>query len=381
MTRNSLLLAGCFALLCSVSCAACDKPADTPQSPVQVPDYTVAGDETPDQDMAAVLATWHKYQDAMFESLSSSSNPRDWAVATMASTWPLDEVGNLAPGKHDDLIERAMRALPDDVPVQWIAMNHGPATHDAALQALHALEPDNAAVWNEDLIAATKRNDHAGISTALTKMSGSRRFDVHYADLLKAATEAFLRNPVPQTHDVAANGGNPPSKDDLAYTNAMTITATSALPAFQHLVNACRIDPASGKNSEHAADCAAIGRLMAEHGDTLVANRIGTAVLRVSHTYTDDDLKVARNVDWVYQKTTDALTKQTDADTAKDFAVRYRDWIETGNEVESMRRALVRQGTAPTPPEDWVDRLSSFSAERQRTDAAWFEKMPRSSSY
>lgn len=368
------LLVSCLVCAC-YDAWPCDKPAEAPQSIASVPDYTAGTDEIPDLQEAAARAAWRQYQDSVFDSLRNSSNPRDWAVAAVTASLNFDDVGGLAPSKHDDLIERAMRAAPDDALVQWIAMMRGPATHDAALRSLRALEPDNAAVWSEDLTAAMKRNDDAGVDAALARMSGSRRFDVHYVDLMKTATEAFLRHPVPDAlRAIAAAAGSSFDQDELAYASAMTVTATTALPAFQHLVNACRIDPVTGKNSSREADCGAIGRLMAARGDTLIANRIGSAVLRVSRTYTDDDLLFARNLDWVYQQTTSALAHGTESEIAKDFVVRYRDWIETGSEVESMRRALVRRGTAPTPPEDWVDASSSFTAERLHSDAAWFEE-------
>jgi len=374
MTRKLLLLAGCVVWLGN-GALGCDKPAEAPQSAVQVPDYSITADETTVPDERAALAAWSDYQDSVFHALSSSSNPRDWALAVVTAALKFDSTGDLPRNRYDDLIERAMRAAPDDALVQWIAMNQGEATHDVAMQTLRALEPDNAALWIDDLTTATKRNDDAGIRAALAKISGRTRFDLHYVDLLKAATEAYLRSPVPDTYFAAeSKDGDPLNKDELAYTNAMTITAAVALPAFQYLVNACRIDPISGKNGARAADCATIGRLMATRGDTLIANRIGDAILRVSHTYMDDDLRFARNMDWVYQKATSASPSGSDSEIAKDFIMRYHDWIDTGSEVESMRRALVRQGVAPTPPEDWVDTWSSFSAERLHGDAAWFEK-------
>jgi hypothetical protein len=110
---------------------------------------------------------------------------------------------------------------------------------------------------------------------------------------------------------------------------------------------------------------------MVARGDTLLANRIGAVLLRVSHTSTDDDLQTMRNIDWAYQNSVGAQAAGTETETARDLVERYRDWIETGSEVESMRRALARKGVPPTPPGDWTDTWSVFSTERQRADAEW----------
>jgi hypothetical protein len=378
MIRMSLLLAGCITSLCTMAWAACDKPPEAePSSAVQVPDYTTTTDEASDAEEVARLAAWRSYQDSIVEALTRSPNPRDWALITLVARVKFD-AGNPDAKRHEDMPERARRAAPDDVLVQWIAMNSDGETHAAAVETLHRLEPENAAVWVDDLTVATKRKDAKGIDAALAKMSAAQRFNTHFVELLKVLTEVYLQNPVPDSYRaLAAQDGNPPDKDMVAFTAAMSVTAGTVLPPFQHIVNACRIDEESGRNRSHAADCAAIGRLMMRRGDTLLPNRLGATVLRVSHSHSDDDVQVARDVDWVYQHYTNLLSSGTDEESAKDFAVRYRDWIETNSEVESMRRALVRKGIAPKPTEDWVDTLTLFSTERQRSDVEWFKKNPQ----
>jgi hypothetical protein len=373
MTCKSPLLAGCLALCTFAWANACDKPADTAtQSAVQVPDYTEAvADEAPDPQETAMRTTWQNYQDSLVDALSHSSDPRDWALTAMAKL----KFGVDDHTADEHLIERAMRAAPNDVLVQWIAMNRGETTHDTALQTLHGLEPDNAAVWIEDLNAATKRKDDAGVNAALAKASAARRYDSHIVDFLKAATEIYLHNPVPDAYLAAApKEMQPLGKDEFAYAYAGAITMAVALSSFQHLVNACRIDPASGKHSARAADCAAIGRLLMAAGDTLIANRIGASLLRVSRAYTEEDVGLGRDLDWVYQRYTDTLSEQRNKDVGIAWVAHYHDWIDTRSELESLRRELVRNGIAATPPADWVDGASLFSAERRHADAEWFEK-------
>lgn len=48
-----------------------------------------------------------------------------------------------------------------------------------------------------------------------------------------------------------------------------------------------------------------------------------------------------------------------------------RDWLETGNEMEAMRRLVAGAGIALTPPNDWVDDQSPFSEERLNADVQY----------
>jgi hypothetical protein len=42
--------------------------------------------------------------------------------------------------------------------------------------------------------------------------------------------------------------------------------------------------------------------------------------------------------------------------------------MEINSEIESMRRALARAGKPLTPPSDWIDEQSPFSAQRLHDD-------------
>jgi hypothetical protein len=367
MTRTLLLLAGCFASVCGW--AGCNKPAETAApSAVQVPNYAAASEASDADDIAALehdsalLTAGRAYQDSVSDTLSRSPDPRDWAMAVVVAG---------AQSKRNELLARAASAAPNDVLVQWFAISQ-PATHDTALASLHRLEPDNAAVWLEDLIAATKRSDDAGIDLALAKMSAAPRFDSHLGDQLKALSAVYSRHPVPDEYfALLPKEEQAQGKDVQAFSHAMS---AAQLPALQHLVNACRIDLASGRNSRRAADCAAVGRLMVARGDTLLANRIGAALLRASHTFTDQDLSLARNDDWIYAR---YMEREQAAPLSIEQVVAYQsDWIETNSEKAAMRLFVLRSGASDTPPEDWTDDRSQFVGERFRSDAEWFEKNP-----
>jgi hypothetical protein len=55
--------------------------------------------------------------------------------------------------------------------------------------------------------------------------------------------------------------------------------------------------------------------------------------------------------------------------TSAEEVVAYEtDWMQTGSEVEAMRRAVARAGNPLAPPDNWIDTLSPFSEQRLQQD-------------
>ena len=379
------LFLACTAAVVSASGLAADAPASDasgscthatsePQTAVvDMPDYGVETDSSAadDADTEAAEALWRAYQVSVFKALRDSSDPHDWALATLVHVHLAQES---ADPERAALIKRAAVALPDDAMIQWIALN-AKNTADAALQKLQGLEPDNAAVWNEALVRATKSKDIAGQDAALARMAMSSRFDIHFADSMKRLTDAYRRNPVPGEYiRVLSKASSEIADQDMAAVAAAMTAYAIALPPLQHLINTCRLNPTTGEHAGHADYCATIGRTMAFHADTLIANRIGLAVLRVSRTFTEDDVRNARPDDWVYGQYTSiihAASGKEDGELGKAY---QNDWYETGSEMEAMRRMVAHAGKPLTPPDDWVDDNSLFSDERLRGDEDYFKK-------
>ena len=345
----------------------------------EVPDY-LGGDGAADpaEDARAEAVTQLNYHAAVAAQLGTSPDPRDWALATVVTSLAagLEDVllpNGASTNQSDALLGRALDALPNDTLVLWIAIersNRGNSLwHETALARLREQEADNAAVWIEVLNDAAKRHDEAAVDSALTHMAASRAFDGHFVDQMKAVADVYRRFPLPDELLAAQQARTPGlSAEDAATTSALAMTTALALPGFQHLVNACRVDPTSGRNRNRAGDCATIGRLLASRADTLLASRIGPALLRASQTYVDADVSAARNIDWIYDQYTSLLpTDENDEAAITRFQAYVADWIATGSEVEAMHRAALRAGLAATPPDGWVDRLSPFSAARLRS--------------
>jgi hypothetical protein len=335
-------------------------------SAIDVPNYSVDSDDDPTHgaEVDAAEQLWRAYQASTFDELSASSNPHDWALATLVH---VDVAKESDDPYRTALMKRAVLALPDDAMIQWIALEQGQGKKakvlaDAALQALEDLEPDNAAVWNEVLVRAAKNNDTAAQDAALARMATSTRFDTHWADSLRRLLDIRLASK--NTPELSAQ--------TVANYSVASTGYAMALPAFQHIVNACRVNPTTGENASRAGDCAAIGRIMATQGDTLIANRIGLAVLRVSRIYTPDDVQRARPDDWIYRQYT-SIVKDSSKDSLRDADSYQDDWFESRSEMEAMRRRVLRAGRPLSPPDGWVDDNSQFSDERLRSDEEHFK--------
>ncbi len=324
-------------------------------------------------DSKAAQAIWHQHQRDMCDSLSASKSPRDWMLAALIGP---SLAGRIEQQKQSQLLARAADAAPDDALVQWAAMsalgsNRDPAlvaTADQALQRLKNMEPDNAVVWLQDLNAAAKAKDPVGVDAALQRMAASSRVDVHYADLLKALVEAYQRDPLPPEYsEPAANQEYPETVVSIPYVAAIAITSAVALPAYSYLMRACAVDSSTGQHTWRAQDCATVGRLLAAKGDTFLSNRVGYTLLRVSKTYTGQDVAHARVLDWLLDQQR-AMYVKPNLLTDQRIIASVADWIVSGSETEAIRYALARQGTRLTPPADWVDKASPFSAKRLRAD-------------
>jgi hypothetical protein len=130
----------------------------------------------------------------------------------------------------------------------------------------------------------------------------------------------------------------------------------------------------AGQGIDRSVDCEAIGRLLMVRGDSVLANMIGPALLRVSHTFTDDDKRFARENDWVYERYGQLVSRSEDHDSVVRAHAFLQDWSESGREMEAMRRAIARTGDAPTPPDDWVDKRAPFSDERRLADEKYLSE-------
>ena len=357
-------------ILPALTCCALALAAVAPASRA----VTICGDGLRDSFEGARLSELDlDYQKKRFDSLSASSDPQDWALAALLPTRP-EVADNVARASQ---LTRATAVAPQDARVHWMALMAARTLPDAAgliaysREALSGLEPDNAAVWLELFGDAVARGDAAGADAALARMAASTRADDHYGDLVKATLDVGRRFPR-QAEYLSILASTGPMPGPWSYVETLATTAAYAGGAYQPLVQTCRA-PATAE-SVRRVECAAIGRLLAAKGSTLVANRIGSALLRVSRNYTDADVRLAREQDWLIAQR--IALGSTEGIGANALIASVDDLIESGSEIAAYRRTVARAGLATTPPDDWVDTQSPFSRERLRGDGVLAASAP-----
>ena len=316
-----------------------------------------------------------KYRADLVRTLSASNEPRDQVLAVVIG---------IGIGVHvdDALVAHAAAAAPNDALVQWIALTYSDrpsaplALGKQALARMQALEPDNASVWVQALTVAARQQDAGVVDGVMRRMAESTHSNEHFFDLQNALNDMFKRHPITDEYFTAA-GSTPAdsatiklTRESLSYAESAAIAGAFGLPAYQSLIKACKPRTDFQPSAARIVECAKIGRTLASKGSTLIANRIGFAVLRVSGTYTDEDVKLARTQDWILQAFGTLVANVDFANNAEKFIAHSDDANATGAELEAMRRELVRADQPTEPPANWVDKRSPFSRERLQQDRA-----------
>lgn len=338
--------------------------ADTTARPAAVV-ATQADDAARAEREDAELRRWQEYQQSVAAALRSGSAPRDRALSTVVNFLGTFSGPDAAASL---LLADAVRAAPNDTAVQWIAVREGMRGNEPtsyamlALQNLREREPDNAALWLDELSRAQRRGDEHAVDTLLAKMATARRFDEYTAEVIEAAAEVFKRYPAPRADGDVGADLRGLSENTAAYATALATATTITSGSYQELATACRLASAGDEHAFRASDCAAVGRLMAAHGDSILSNRIGFALLRLSHTATPEDAAAAREQAWIY---TQHGRRSADDAVDDDYVLSHlKDWIATSSEIDAARRALTRAGVEVQPPQDWVDDSSPLSPAR-----------------
>lgn len=308
---------------------------------------------------------WDAWRADVAATLRDSADPQDRALSIIMGP-PLRGSNKESP----DFLRELARDLPRDAGVQFLvrglARSTDPALAARTLSRLHALEPDNAAVWMEDLQDAAGRRDATGVEAALAGMAGSARFDDHLADWLGRARGVGERFPAPATVLNEIGRENLPEAPEwlLSAADAVAVQNRLALPSYQSLTRACTIDAASDLHVGREAHCLRIGRLLAA-GPNLIANQIGFAVLLASGTWTAADEAAAREQAWLRDSWSTASQAEAEATQAGTVLAFQNDWIDTGSEIEAIRRGVERAGLPTLPPADWAAApFSPFGAGR-----------------
>ncbi len=126
-------------------------------------------------------------------------------------------------------------------------------------------DPGNALPWIDALQRADTAGDQAAQREAMQQMASSSRFEAYFG----AAPAAVARLPVESDADLYAQANL-----------AMQATVLYRNPPYQSLTARCR-DKAGG-DMDRAAACEAVGDVLFNHSDTMLARAIGGSIHRLA---------------------------------------------------------------------------------------------------
>jgi hypothetical protein len=352
------------AALCFAADAADASPgsrthATTEQSTsaAAVPDSSTEATEVSDPAHEAEQLAYRDYQRSVLAALSASAEPRDWALA--GQMFLFTEKSAIYPDRHNELVLRAAKAAPNDALVQWLAALSAPNDNGSAISAadnpidaLLTIEQDNAAAWQQALMQALRNKNDSRIDEALAGMASSRRYDDHFGDVLRAWLDVYERHPMPD--DLVQRSSHEPSfaKETAALAGAMAQTTATNMPNYSAITKVCRIDSPEPQSWTRNAYCAEIGHLMATSAPTVLSRKMGYAVLHLSGNVSENDVQEARNLDWLWHQEY-ALVDDEKISPAY-FAAQANDWRTSVDEIEVLRRGIMRAGISLTPPPEWI---------------------------
>lgn len=346
---------------------------------------------------ANVLAIESASLKALLSSLQTSTMPRDWAMAG----WLLDSE------KGEGPILRAREAVPEDELIRWIAVDrtrvhavpvmiNGVVSGDmlqyneldgSALKQLQRVEPDNAALWLMALRDAVDRHDEIATDVAMARLASSTYYDDHAAELLKAQLALFRSHPLPAAFFAAVAKLDPGwrvngvfNKDAAPYyQNRYPFSDISIADPFFMLTDAgmhelyvvCVQQP--GRSAARKDACVKIGRLLAERSRRVGVSSDGSMLLNDMNQFDDDDVVRARHQAWISTEFRKIHPHQGRGNRpfVQDNIAFVNDWIQSSDEFEAMRRAVIRAGKPLQPPEDFqLNRVAYGNFDKARERAA-----------
>lgn len=280
--------------------------------------------------------------------VANAASPRDNAIAGLLYAGAKDP-------RAQEQWDKAVAAT--DPMTLWISVLDCPVANcdvAGALASLARREPDNAAVAQLRLEAATREQDRAGMDSALHAIATASHYDGHQADLMHGLLRAGDGVPVPAR--LRRNYKGSKAGEVTAGLLAASVWMGVAQPAMAPFMDYCK-PGAGGGNPD---DCLAASRTLAE-GDTLLARIIGQrAWYRIAHDETESALvrQRMRDLRWLIANI------QGDMDDADDV-IRWRDaWLASDGEVGAYQRLMRERGIALAAPAEFEVEAKYFDPGR-----------------
>ena len=290
----------------------------------------------------------------LIDTLLADGTPRALVLAATTSRYLGEDIAKDAERRLELLHQAAQRA-PDDAWIQWVTAVNTPPTDSMseAAMALQRLEPDNGAVWWFQLQVASLTNDSNGVTEALARMGAARKFDDHFVATVSEWLKVFRGHPLPEVY--ALVGENAPQHANFFL--AASYGAAMPMVNYATPTRACKSTEQPVAEDRRAA-CLGAGRLMLNESTTLIAMRIGVALLRLAGA--EDIDEITRNTEYFTQEY--AVLSNSALEDPAEFERYQADWLQTRSELQVAKNLLTRAGTPLLPPADWKPDQKAFFA-------------------
>ncbi|HJU40091.1 MAG TPA: hypothetical protein VJ724_11005 [Tahibacter sp.] len=341
------------------------------------------GDEGPNAEASAAEAqefaqmrNWMAEEAArqrrFVETLRTSAAPRDWAVASQIFVYPDSDSSDAMAAmekrqsQQAELLRTAALAAPDDKLVQWLAlfeMPHAgggcasPAAPRDRVDAVLRLEPDNGFALLPALKEAVAAKDATAIDTVLAQIAAAPRHDDHVADYTLVLLDVAARHPdaAMRMPDHAANALD---ADDVALLGA-SMQARQIGASLYGLTKVCDAAEQTDADLRRFAACADIGRRLSRESPNFTVRLTGFDLLRKSAQFDETDAAAERELRWL----TEQAQGLAEREQAGFVPAARRAWLESRDDVASMRAVLGHYGISATPSAGWMPRDDDASDE------------------
>lgn len=287
--------------------------------------------------------------------LGTRADPASIATAALMAGISLPKSDSaspdLAPDRPLELATRASLQAPTSALYAWLRLQLCEASTDcdraSAITALRAIDPDNAAVWFVEWIAARERGDSDAADRAFTRMAMADRFDVYWIPLVVAVNDT-LQDAGP----LLALQWRPINDIDR-FAQAMALSGTVLSLPLRDLTSAC--DGLSA-GALHFQQCLGTARAM-QRADTMAVQAVGFGIeQRLTGL---DDLERNRLTEqqrlfnWRHTATFGDLGLVSQA-LSQDVIERVSIMRQHRREEDVNIALLASHHLSPTPPANWT---------------------------
>jgi hypothetical protein len=361
MIRHTLVVV--LASLCGI--AACQRSTAPPQvdvasvAAVADPQPPAKGDATPaDPVLSPVIEEVRSraHRDdmlALADDVAALGDARALALAAKLRSiglWRDPSQEGAGPALENDAtirrwLDEAERMAPDDVTALVLSMDmlaRDKARRSALIARWRRLEPGNLVpIFHAEL------PEDALFEAAAT----ATVFDSHYDDALRTSIDLFSRVSSPALSRMRQRSPELGAEGHDA-TMIIAFWSASVMPGFQKISTPCR---AEGLSDMRLRQCDRIARAMMVGNDVLLAEMIGTAMMRRLPTFSPEERAAAeamdREKDWLLYRASELEQRDLRAYMTH-FAAVLRAAPQTG-ERALMREVLRASGVPTAPPAGW----------------------------